>query len=78
MFPWATFQKYVNYALIGGAVILTFILIFFGATRRAEHVGKVKEQLRSKVNAEKVKDKFDAVPRPERSDVVDKLRDGKF
>lgn len=78
MVLWATFQKYANYALIAGAVVLTFILIFFGATRRAEKVGKVKEQLRSKVHAEKVKEKLDAVPRPERSDVLNKLRDGKF
>ena len=78
MILWATLQKYVNYALIAGAAILAFLLMLAGARRQGERVGQAKEQLRSKVHAEKVKEKIDAVPRPERSDVVDKLRDGKF
>ena len=43
-----------------------------------EKLGKVKEQLRSKDVAEKVKQRIDEVPRPDKPDVVDKLRDGKF
>lgn len=78
MVLWVTFQKYANYALIAGAAILAFLLLLAGARKQGEKVGRVKEQLRSKVHAEKVKEKLDAVPRPERSDVLDKLRDGKF
>lgn len=78
MVLWATLQKYVNYALIAGAAILAFLLILAGARKQGERIGRTKEQLRSKINAEKIKEKLDAVPRPERSDVVDKLRDGKF
>lgn len=78
MVLWATLQKYVNYALIVLAAILSFLLLLFRARKQGERVGQIKEQLRSKVHAEKVKEEIDAVPRPERSDVVDKLRDGRF
>jgi hypothetical protein len=78
MVLWPTFQKYANYALIAGAAVLVFLLMMVGARRQGERVGKVKEQLRSKQNVEKAREKLDAVPRPERSDVLNKLRDGKF
>ena len=78
MIAWLMTQKWFRWAAIAGAAVLAFLLMLAGARKQGEKLGKVKEQLRSKDVAEKVKQRIDEVPRPDKPDVVDKLRDGKF
>lgn len=78
MIAWLMAQSWFRNAAIAGAAVLAFLLFMLRATKKAEQVGALKEKLRSKDVADKVEAKMDAVPRPDKSDVVDKLRSGKF
>lgn len=78
MIAWLLAQSWFRTAAVVSVAIFAGLLYFFGAMRKAERLGALKERLKSKDAATKVEAKMDAVPRPDKPDVVDKLRGGKF
>jgi Sec-independent protein translocase protein TatA len=75
---WLMSQAWFRQAAIIGAAVLAIVLFVFGQRKAGERVGAMKVKLEAAKNAAKVKAKMDSVPRPSKSDVVDKLHDGKF
>lgn len=70
--PW------VRKAIVIGAAVLAIVLFILGQRKAGERVGAMKVKLENSVHAAKVKDKMDAVPRPDKPDVVNRMRDGSF
>lgn len=68
---WAKFGPYILIALAVLAVLV-------GARKSGERIGEMKVRLDNAKAVEKARKKMDAVPLPDRSDVVDKLRNNKF
>lgn len=82
---WLTGQEWFRKLVVILGLILGVLLAVAGIRRRGEETGKLIERETHRVEAEKtrkrveaVQKKMDEVPRPSRSDVVAKLRDGKF
>lgn len=82
---WLTGQEWFRKLSVILGLLLAVLLALAGMRRKAVEQGKLIERETHRVEAEKtrarveeVKKQMEAVPRPDRSDVVDKLRGGNF
>lgn len=78
MIAWLLAQSWFRSAAIIGAAVLAMVLFILGQRKAGERVGAMKIKLENARVAAKAKAKMDAVPRPDASDVADKLRNGRF
>lgn len=75
---WLLAQPWFRKAAVIAAVALAAVLFVLGQRKAGERVGALKTKLENADAAAKVKAKMDAVPRPDKPDVVDRLRNGSF
>lgn len=78
MIAWLLAQAWFRKAVVIGAAVLAAVLFILGQRKAGERVGQMKEKLKNATAVEKAKERMEAVPRPDKPDVVTKLRDGKF
>jgi len=78
MIAWLLAQSWFRSVAAIAVAVFGGLMLFVGAQRKAEKLGALKEKLKSKEVAERVEKKMDEVARPDKSDVVDKLRNGRF
>ena len=78
MIAWLMAQAWFRQSLIVGAACLAILLFILGQRKAGERIGAAKVKLEQANAAAKATKKMDAVPRPDKPDVVVKLRDGKF
>lgn len=82
---WLTGQKWFRKVVVVLSLLAAVLLALAGFRRKAEQTGRLIEREVHRVEVEKanrrveeVKRTMEAVPRPDKPDVVGKLRSGKF
>lgn len=78
MIAWLMAQRWARTAAVVAVAVAAAVLFILGQRKAGERVGAMKVKLQNSKHAEKVREKMDAVPRGDKPDVADKLRDGTF
>ena len=75
---WFLAQGWVRILMLWAAVSVTAFLFLFGFRRQGEKIGELNARLRQTRRVERARTRMEKVPRPHRSDVERRLRDGDF
>jgi len=71
-------NKYVRWIGAAGLAILSVLLVAARMRKQGERIAELKVKVETKDAVLKTKERMDAVPRPDKSDAVDRLRDKTF